>query len=122
MLAAYTGEADTHVAGITRGAARLLEQHPSAVGHLLGVLVTADAGFKEIAIVGPADQRRAFEEVVWQDYRPECVLAVGDGESSVPLLKDRGTGGATVAAHVCRNFVCDLPVTTPDALRNQLGG
>ncbi|MEA2002922.1 MAG: thioredoxin domain-containing protein [Actinomycetota bacterium] len=120
IMAAYTGATDVHVAGITRGAARLLEQHPSAVGHLLGVLITAGAGFKEVAIVGPADQRRSFEEVLWQDYRPECILAVGDGEGPIPLLKDRGTAGTTVAAHVCRNFVCDLPVTTPEALRNQL--
>jgi uncharacterized protein YyaL (SSP411 family) len=24
-------------------------------------------------------------------------------------------------AYVCRNFVCDLPVTDPDALREKLG-
>jgi hypothetical protein len=119
MLAAYTGEADGHVAGITRGAARLLEAHPTAVGHLLGVLITAEAGLKQIAIVGPAAPRRAFERVLWAAYRPQCIVAAGD-DTVVPLLRDRGTAGAAVAAHVCRDFVCDLPVTTPEALRSRL--
>jgi len=120
MLAAYTGEPDGYVEGISRGAARLLQQQPSAVGYLLGVLITSDAGFKEVAIVGPADQRPEFERVVWESYRPECVVAAGPDDSPVPLLQNRGTAGAVVAAHVCRNFICDLPVTTPAALRKRL--
>lgn len=120
MRSAFTGEADGLTEGITRGAARLLERHPTAVGHLLGVLATADSGIKEIAIVGSPEQRRPLEETVWESYRPDCIVAPGDLRSEVPLLQNRGTAGADAAAHVCRNFVCDLPVTTPESLRSNL--
>ena len=37
----------------------------------------------------------------------------------VPLLAGRD-GGAGTRAFVCRNFACELPVTDPEALRQQL--
>lgn len=122
MHAAFTGESPTHLAGIARGAARLLERAPNAVAHLLGVLLTAESGVKEVAVIGPADDRRPLERVLWEAYRPECIVASGADGSPIPLLHDRGTAGATAAAHVCRGFVCDLPVTNADALRDLLGG
>jgi uncharacterized protein YyaL (SSP411 family) len=121
MHSAYTGEANEHLAGIARGAGRLLERYPSAVGHLLGVLISTDAGIKEVAIVGRPGPRHQLQRVVWDSFRPDCVVAVGDGRGdAVPLLWERGTAGAAAAAHVCRDFVCDLPATTPGALRSSL--
>jgi uncharacterized protein YyaL (SSP411 family) len=122
MLSAYTGEPPRYIDGIARGAGRLLEQAPNAVAHLLGVLVTAASGFKEVAIVGNPADRKPLESVVWETYRPDCILAPGSNDSAAPLLRDRGTAGAVAAAHVCRNFVCDLPVTTPADLRQRLLG
>jgi hypothetical protein len=40
--------------------------------------------------------------------------------AGVPLLADRPLVGGAPAAYVCRGFVCELPVTTPDALRAAL--
>ncbi len=120
MLSAYTGELTHHVDGIARGAARLLERAPNAVGHLLAVLLTSEHGFKEVAIVGDPSHRLSLEEVLWETYRPDCVVASGGDESVIPLLQNRGSAGAPAAAHVCRDFVCDLPVTTPAALRDRL--
>jgi uncharacterized protein YyaL (SSP411 family) len=117
LIDALSGTANDAISSISRGAGRLLDRHPTAVGHLLSVLITAQKGAKEIAIVGPADARRPLETVVWERFRPECVIAPGDIEAPVPLLRDRGTAGAAAAAHVCHNFVCDLPVTTTDELR-----
>ncbi|MCP4968213.1 MAG: thioredoxin domain-containing protein [bacterium] len=120
MLSAYTGEPPTHIEGIARGAGRLLEQAANAVAHLLGVLVTVSAGFKETAIVGDRADRKPLERVVWETFRPDCILAPGGDDATAPLLHNRGTAGAPAAAHVCRNFVCDLPVTTPEELRQRL--
>ena len=59
---------------------------------------------------------------------PGLVVAVGPpagtsgesagspGGSDVPLLRDRPLVGGTPAAYVCRQFTCDAPVTTEDAL------
>ena len=38
----------------------------------------------------------------------------------MPLLADRAILGGRPTAYVCRNFACRLPVTDPDALREQL--
>ncbi|CCH77607.1 hypothetical protein BN12_2040007 [Nostocoides japonicum T1-X7] len=38
-----------------------------------------------------------------------------------PLLADRPLVDGSSAAYVCRGFVCDAPVTTPEALRSLLG-
>ncbi len=120
MHSAYTGIATPHIDGIARGAARLLEQAPNAVAHLLGVLAASHLGLKEVAIVGAAADRLPLERVMWETYRPNCIVAVGFADSEVPLLHDRGTAGGAAAAHVCRDFVCDLPVTSPEALRKRL--
>jgi uncharacterized protein YyaL (SSP411 family) len=93
------------------------------VAHLLSVLLAAESGMKEVAIVGDPTARAALEAVVWQNYRPDCVVASGaETGSGVPLLQNRGTAASAAAAHVCRSFVCDLPVTTPEALRSRLDG
>jgi uncharacterized protein YyaL (SSP411 family) len=121
-LAAYRGQAFEQVAGIVGGASRLLDRAPHAVAHLLGVLYAEHQGRRQVAIVGAAAARRELERVYWEEYRPDCVLAVGPGDSgAIPLLADRHPGDAA-AAHVCRNFSCDLPATEGDQLRRQLAG
>ena len=118
MMGALSGSSTDQVDEISRGAGRLLDRHPTAVGHLLGVLMTVESGIKEVAIVGRTESRRDLERTIWKEFRPDCVLAPGEMGSAVPLLRDRGTAGATAAAHVCRNFVCDLPVTTVEELKD----
>jgi uncharacterized protein YyaL (SSP411 family) len=108
----------THVDGVFTAAGRLVEQHPSAVGHLIGVLAVDQP--REVAIVGSKAQRQPLTAVVWETFRPDLVLAQGEtGNSPVPLLADRsaGEGGR---AYVCEGFVCRMPVDTPQALRAQL--
>jgi uncharacterized protein YyaL (SSP411 family) len=48
---------------------------------------------------------------------------VGEPDAEgVPLLAGRGLVGGEPAAYVCRHFVCDRPVTTPDDLARLVGG
>jgi len=122
MMSAYTGSAVPEVEGVARGAARLLERIPTAVGHLLAVLLTSAVGIKEVAIVGPSQQRQPLERVIWDSYRPDYVVAAGEDAGAVPLLRDRVAIGGKATAYVCRDFVCELPVTTAADLRNQLSG
>jgi uncharacterized protein YyaL (SSP411 family) len=42
--------------------------------------------------------------------------------SAVPLLHDRVAIDGRATAYVCRNFACNLPVTDPAALADQLRG
>ncbi len=122
MLHALTGAADLreHVDGVFSAAGALLEQHPSAVGHLLAVLAVDRP--REVAIVGDEPSgRKSMADVVWETYRPGVVLAQADrGDGSVPLLAGRTPADGAAQAYVCKDFVCALPVETPEALRKQL--
>ncbi len=121
-LAAYTGdpELDGMLERTIRSIGPSLPAQPWAHGSLLGVWLAAP--MREVAVIGPAADRRPLFDVVWNRFRPDTVLAVGDGtKSDVPLLADRSPGATGARSFVCRNFVCDLPTDTPEGLRSQLG-
>jgi len=126
-LAAATGDASMldRIETIARLAGVLVEQAPSATGHLLAVLSTA-RDQQELAIVGDADDPRTAEllEVARERFRPGVFVAVGhpgDPDPAIPLLRDRPAGpDGAPRAYLCRGFVCDAPVSNPEALRGLL--
>jgi uncharacterized protein len=123
-MAALSGDAAaaTAVDGVLTAAGRLAAAYPQAVGQLLAVVATRSRAVKEVAIVGGPGSED-LTAVVWETYRPDCIVAVGDGggEGTVPLLEGRPAGpdGAALA-YVCRDFVCDAPVRTAAELRDLL--
>ncbi len=125
ILAAFTGDADLdgYLDGIVAAAAALLERHPTAVSGLLAVLAVG-TDLHEVAIVGEPAARTPLTAVVWERFRPDCVLATRSPQdpSRIPLLEGRTLHQGAAAAHVCRHFACRLPVTSPDALRAELDG
>ena len=71
--------------------------------------------------VGEADHAEGLRRVVWDRFRPDCVVAVDTGDDTeVPLLRERDGGPDGAQAYVCRDFVCALPVSSPAALEAQL--
>jgi uncharacterized protein YyaL (SSP411 family) len=127
-LAALTGEREYEklAEDILAVRSTTLAQHPLASGHLLCVLNFHLSSPEEIAIVGhpAADDSRDLLEVVYSQYRPSTVVAVGmpgdNGEGTVPLLARRGMLEGRATAYVCRRFSCQQPVTTPRDLEAQL--
>jgi uncharacterized protein YyaL (SSP411 family) len=127
-LAALTGEREYEklAEDILAVRSTTLAQHPLASGHLLSVLNFYLSSPEEIAIVGhpAADDSRDLLEVVYGQYRPSKVVAVGqpgdDGQATVPLLARRGMLEGRATAYVCRRFSCRQPVTTPRELEAQL--
>ena len=86
---------------------------------------------KEIAIAGDRDSEgvKALLRVIQNEFLPNKILAYIDpaqenakaiGEK-VPLLAGKGLVDGLPAAYVCKDFACKLPVTTPEALSEQLG-
>ena len=119
-LAAFTGDTSIleKIDGVFLGASQLIERYPMGVGHLLSVLQVALEPPVELAIVGRGSARTALESVARNPYRPHVFTAVGDGtdDHGIPLLTNRPVlDGA--AAYICRGFVCEAPVDTPEALR-----
>jgi uncharacterized protein YyaL (SSP411 family) len=97
---------------------------PTAFGHLLGCADMEVNGAIEVAILGDLRDARfkTLERAVAEQYVPSLVLAGGSpGEHpAVKLLEDRPLIDNTATAYVCRGYVCDKPVTEPDALSEQL--
>ncbi|MGZ5384209.1 MAG: thioredoxin domain-containing protein [Acidimicrobiia bacterium] len=119
----YTGDGALRnlAEGAIRAGGRLIEGAPTGVGHLLAVLASLLLPPREVAIVGPDANR--FARVVWERFRPDVALAVDTSGAAavVPLLAGRGGTSAT-RAFVCRDFVCELPVSAVESFRRQLDG
>lgn len=127
-LAAWTGE-DRYRAAAARAmssVAPYLARYPTGFAQWLVAATFLAARPLEVAIVGaPGDAATAaLLEPVRARWQPFAVLAgaaPGDAAlSAVPLLADRVAIDGRPTAYVCRGFVCELPVTDPDALAARL--
>jgi uncharacterized protein YyaL (SSP411 family) len=82
-------------------------------------------GPREVAVVGEESDpdTTALRRAALLGTAPGAVVAVGVPESEeLPLLAGRPLVDGKPAAYVCRNFVCDIPTTDPDRLREVLNG
>jgi uncharacterized protein YyaL (SSP411 family) len=124
-LAAYTGDSRYADAAdrALRGVQRALAAAPLGFAQWLCALDFALAQPKEIALIGEGDGVQPLLQVVRRAYRPNQVVAVArPGENSpVPLLQARLPVNGRATAYVCQHFACQMPVSEPDALAEQLG-
>jgi uncharacterized protein YyaL (SSP411 family) len=119
----------------------LASRFPRAAGWGLAVAEASLAGPVEIAVVGPAGDKRTAElhRTALLAAPPGAVIALGHlatsagdlfigaaqptvdaGELAIPLLTGRGLVSGQPAAYVCRGFTCRAPVTDPERLRAEL--
>jgi uncharacterized protein YyaL (SSP411 family) len=126
-LSALTGETryDDAARRWLRALAPVLADHPTAFAYLLGAFDRAVYPSIEVAVVGdPSDPAStALVREIAARVVPGCVLlsaAPSVGTELSPLLQHRGQVDGRPTAYVCRNYACDLPVTEPAALREQL--
>jgi uncharacterized protein YyaL (SSP411 family) len=105
--------------------APVLGEHPTAFAFLLEALERVVWPPIEVAIVGePGDAGRdALVAELRGRLLPAAVRVTatpGAGADLTPLLADRPTVDGHPTAYVCERFACQLPVTAPAALRDQL--
>ncbi|MPZ70161.1 MAG: DUF255 domain-containing protein [Actinobacteria bacterium] len=95
---------------------------PTGFGTLLGAIDFYTSDPDEIVILGPSAE--PLLDVVRERYRPNKILIAPDDaadlEGVTPLVEGRGPVEGKAAAYVCHRGVCLLPVTDPEALREQL--
>jgi uncharacterized protein YyaL (SSP411 family) len=119
LAALLTGDAGLRDRSMSalQSAALLMDRYPTMVAHHLSVL-HASMNSRELAITGPNWDDLA--SVYWERFRPHIALAVtNEPVDEVPLLRDRFQDGKTLA-YVCKEFVCDLPTSDAQSLRDQL--
>ncbi len=125
-LALYTGEGRFGDVALPALAAMVpaMARYPTGFAHWLCAAAFALAAPPEVAIAGAPDDpgTRALLDAVRQPFRPHLVLGLRPpgAETDIPLLAERRPVDGRPAAYVCRRFVCQLPVTEPDALVQQL--
>jgi len=127
-LYAYTGDERyaEAVRGVFRPITSALQQYPQAFGEALNALDWAVRGCDEVALVGSptTSAMRELLAVLRRPYRPNQVVALSrqdaDEQALIPLLRQRRALDGAPTAYVCRAFVCQRPVTTPQALEEML--
>ena len=127
-LGLLTGRADfrDRAERLFRQVAAVTPRMPSGFGHLLGVLDLFLHPAFEIAVSGdPQSQAtRDLLRAIYGRYLPAKVVALArPGEPPPPaltLLANRAPAAGEPTVWVCRDFHCEMPVTTPEALEKLL--
>ena len=102
-----------------------MRAYPGAFGRLLSALDRSVARPVEVAVVGSRDDpaTRSLLSEALRPYLPNrTILGRDPGETlpGVPLLERRSVIDGRPTAYVCEGYSCRLPVTTPEALANEL--
>jgi hypothetical protein len=120
---ALTGEPSYRKAAETAlgTVAPIVARHARFTGYAAAVGEALLSGPYEIAVVTAEPAGDPLLAVAHRNAPPGAVVvAGGPGQAGVPLLADRPMIDGVPTAYVCRGFVCDRPVTTPDDLLAQL--
>lgn len=128
LLAAYTGDAryETAARGILGQLASGMREYPSAFGEALIAADLLIRGIQEVAIIGDPALPATHDLLSTMEscYRPNAIRALAPTdagpEAVPPLLAQRTLVGGQPAAYVCRHFVCQRPVTDPEAFQKVL--
>ncbi len=124
-LAAFTGEGRYRDAAerAIGTVAPLMARYPTGFAQWLVAASFAAGDAVEVAVVGDPVERRdagaARAGLVDVATHSRCSLRRRPrprATSAVPLLHDRSQVDGEPTAYVCRDFVCQLPVTTTAAL------
>jgi uncharacterized protein YyaL (SSP411 family) len=120
-LAKLTGEDkyERFATTVLRLEASMVRRYPQGFGRALAAVEFALHETREIAIIGPVGSDLA--RLVNATYLPDAVVAVSDdpvrAAELVPLFQGREMVGDQATAFVCRDFVCERPVTTVEDLQ-----
>jgi len=119
-LSAYTGEAryDQTARGILKLLTDAMAQYPQAFAESLNATDMLVQGMAEVAVVGDSrpEAAKAILDVLRRPFRPNVITAWASGDvaehETIPLLSHRLMRGGRATVYVCRDFACQLPVTS----------
>jgi uncharacterized protein YyaL (SSP411 family) len=104
-----------------------VESSPAQSERILSAVDFYHDRVAEIAILGKSGDPRtqALVRALFDGYQPNKIVCgaeapLGTGAEVPPLLRGKGLVEDQPAAYVCEHYTCRRPVTTPDALTEQL--
>ena len=126
-LSTHTGESSYRTAAETSLASvrEYMEKSGTGFGGWLAALDYFVSIPKEIVVLGEHDDPTTKDLLreVHTRYIQNSVITGADGQitpAPTPLLEGRALIDNCPTAYVCENYICQLPVTAPDALAVQL--
>jgi uncharacterized protein YyaL (SSP411 family) len=126
-LNAYTGDdrGENTIKAAFSLVRNLIAKYPTSFAFWLQGLDFWLGPITQIAVLTPQSSKiqTDYLDEIMRDYHPRNVLAVSEGpppEIAPALLKDRPILDNRTTVYVCRNFVCDLPVTTLDGVKKAM--
>ncbi|MGI9084168.1 MAG: thioredoxin domain-containing protein [Aeromicrobium sp.] len=117
-FAAVTGEhryRDAAGAGLV-SASTIARQVPRFAGWSLAAAEAMVDGPAEVAVVGPRPERDDLHRAALRLTAPGAVVVAGEAGTPLALFEGRTEVDGHAAAYVCRDFVCQMPVTDPAGL------
>ena len=105
-------------AGAVRAWARAIARQPRAFATSLSVVDLLLDGPVELALVGSAEAREPLRDAIGRRYLPNRIVALHDPATAslLPLLAGKALVDGQAALYVCRDFACQRPVTSPEAV------
>lgn len=99
----------------------MIEQNPNAMTSALLAVDFYLSDKIEIVIVGVGEERDKILKSVYEKFYPNKLIAISkDGNEKRELFEGRKATKNTVSVYLCRNSVCNLPVSTAKELEIQL--
>jgi uncharacterized protein YyaL (SSP411 family) len=108
-----------------------INTYPQALVQMLSVRRELLEKPRQVVIAGRrgAEDTRAMTGAVFSDYDPGRMLLLADGAENqqflakfLPFIQTVTMQDNRAAGYVCRNFTCQMPVTTVQALQLELKG
>lgn len=116
-LGRLTGEVkyEGYAVSILRLAAGMAARHPQAFGRALAAMEFSIGESREVVITGPVGSD--VERVVDAAYMPNAVIAkLRDSNDAQKLPLFEGRAGQDAKVYVCKEMVCELPVSNEKEL------
>jgi uncharacterized protein len=127
ILSRYTDnrEWDNLATNTLKTMTEAMRKQPNGFASLLCALEIVFAPPQEIAVFGNKEEAREMLEYLDHHASPHAVVALIEDLSNpliskLPFLRERGRVDNKTTVYVCEAGVCKLPVTTLEALREQL--
>ena len=107
-----------------------INTYPQALARMLDVRRELSEKPRQVVIAGRrgAEDTRAMMDAVFSVYDPGRMLLLADGAENqkfsgkmLPFIRTAVMQKNTVTAYVCKDFTCQLPVTTVEELQVELG-
>ncbi len=128
-LAVLTGDQDYRRRASV--ALRAMREHmaklPTGMGHWLCALDFYLSSPKEVVVVGPRTEEgtRSLLSEIFSPFLPNKVVLgqesdSGSSDEKFPLLQGRVLVDGKPTVYVCENYTCQMPVTSAEALAQQL--